>query len=142
MLSYRNTRQKRILINAFSNCFHAIKDELGNVPLSMQKSHEIAGSIVGTCRGFAIINRIKESNFELMIEAVFSELFRRESLQVQARAQQWLRTEDETFMLAYYHSKSKVLNSSSFDLTWLSDYAKKHFAASKRQLRHRQTAYR
>ena len=138
MLSLKNSRHKRLLINAFSSCFSAIKDELGNVPLNMQKSHEIAGSIVGICRGFAIRNKINEPSFELIVDAVFEDVFRRESLTVQTRAEKWLKTADETFMFAYYHGKTKALNARQVDLSWLADYAKKHF--KRRQSHHRQSA--
>jgi hypothetical protein len=126
---FKNSQHKRHLLNVFSNCFKALKDELGNVPIKMQSSHEIAGSVLGACRGYAIANKINESNFNLIVDAVFEDLFRRESVAVQTKTEKWLQTEDETFMLAYYHAKSKAIKNKTLDLSWLSDYAKKHFKA-------------
>lgn len=134
MFNFRHYRHKKILINAFSTCFSTLKDELGNVPSNMHKSHEITGSIVGICRGFAVKNKINESNFEHIIDSVFDELFQRESTVVKTRAQRWLSSADETFMFAYYHAKSKIINNKKVDLTWLSDYAKKHFKRPSKQM--------
>ena len=124
-----NNQHKRYLLNAFSNCFNALKDELGNVPKDMQSSPEITGAVLGACRGYGTINHIKESNFDLIVDAVFEDLFRRESVAVQTKAERWLRDENEFFMLAYYHAKSKTLKSKNINLTWLTDYAMKHFKA-------------
>ena len=125
----KNTQHKHYLVNALSNCFKALKDELGNVPLGLHSSHEIAGSILGTCRGYAIANKIDESYFEILVDAVFEDLFRRESVAIQTKTERWLQTEDEIFMLTYYHAKSKALKNKTIDLYWLADYAKKHFKA-------------
>ena len=128
MLSlFKNNQHKRYLLNAFSTCFNALKDGLGNVPVRMQSSHEITGSVLGACRGYAIANNINESHFNLIVDAVFEELFRRESIAVQTKAEQWLNTENEIFMLAYYHAKAKTINNKTVDLSWLNAYAKKYF---------------
>ena len=126
---FKNNQHKRHLLKAFSNCFNALRDELGNAPVKMQSSHEITGSVLGSCRGYAIANKINEGHFNLIVDAVFEELFRRESVSVQTKTEKWLRTEDETFMLAYYYAKSKAIKSKTLDLSWLSDYAGKHFKA-------------
>jgi len=72
---FKNNQHKRHLLKAFSNCFNALKDELGNVPVKMQSSHEITGSVLGSCRGYAIANKINESHFNLIVDAVFEEFF-------------------------------------------------------------------
>jgi hypothetical protein len=134
---FKNNQHKHYLLNAFSNCFSALKDELGNVPVNMQSSHEITGSVLGSCRGYAIANKINENNFDLIVDAVFEELFRRESITVQTKTEQWLNTENEIFMFAYYHAKSRTINNKVFDLKWLSDYAKKHFKAGHQVMSYR-----
>ncbi len=126
---FKNSQHKRYLLNAFSNCFKTLQDELGNVPIGMQSSEEITGAVLGACRGYAIIHHIDEPSFDLIVDAVFEELFRRESVTVQNKAEHWLHDENEFFMLAYYHAKSKTINSQSINLTWLTDYAEKHFKA-------------
>jgi hypothetical protein len=130
MFNLTTGKHKRILQRAFSSCFSSMKDELGNVPLGMQSSQEITGSILGACRGYALANNItNEASFNLIVDGVFEELFRRESVAVQTKAEKWLSTENEIFLLAYYHAKSKTINSKTIDLTWLTEYAKKHFKA-------------
>jgi hypothetical protein len=126
---FKTNQHKRYLLNAFSNCFSALKDGLGNLPVSMQSSHEITGLVLGACRSYAIANKINESHFNLIVDAVFEELFRRESIAVQTKAEQWLSTEHEIFMLAYYHAKSRTINNKTVDLSWISNYAKKYFKA-------------
>lgn len=126
---FKNNRHKRYLLNAFSDCFKALQDELGNVPIDMQSSPEITGAVLGACRGYATLNHINESSFNIIVDAVFEELFRRESVTVQTKAEYWLHDENEFFMLAYYHAKSKTLNSKNINLSWLSDYAQKHYKA-------------
>jgi len=129
MFNLTTGKHKRLLQRAFSMCFRSMTDELGNVPLSMQSSQEITGSILGACRGYAEANMLSQASFNLIVDAVFEELFRRESVAVQTKAEQWLSSESEIFMLAYYHAKSSTINSKTIDLTWLTDYAKKHFKA-------------
>jgi hypothetical protein len=126
---FKNNQHKHYLLNAFSNCFKTLKDELGNVPVGMQTSHEITGAILGSCRGYAITNKIDENSFDLIVDGVFEEVFRRESIPVQTKTEKWLQTEDETFMFAYYHAKSRSVKSKTIDLSWLAEYAKKHFKA-------------
>lgn len=126
---FKNIQHKHTLLNAFSTCFKALRDELGNVPIGMQSSHEITGSVLGACRGYAIVNKITENHFDLLVDAVFEELFRRESIAVQTKTEKWLQTEDEIFMLAYYHAKSKVIKTEAIELQWLTEYATKHFKA-------------
>jgi hypothetical protein len=126
---FKNKQHKHNLLNAFSNCFKTLKDELGNLPIGMQTSHEITGAILGSCRGYAISHKIDENSFDLIVDGVFEDLFRRESIAVQTKTEKWLQTEDETFMLAYYHAKSQIISNKSLDLSWLAEYAKKHFKA-------------
>ena len=70
-----------------------------------------------------VVPLLRESRIKYVQQA------RGESVAVQTKTEKWLRTEDETFMLAYYHAKSKAIKSKTLDLSWLSDYAGKHFKA-------------
>lgn len=123
---FKAIKHKRLLKQIFSNCFEPLKDELGNVPLKMQRSRIITASVLGICRAYANAKQLKESTFDLVIDAIFEDLFRRESIEVQTRAEQWLQSNDDEFMIAYYQAKETTL-SQGFDLTWLTEYAKKHF---------------
>lgn len=110
-------KHKRILKQAFSDCFLPVKDELGNVPVSMQKSKVITASIIGVCRGYGEGRIFYEPDFELIVDAVFEEIFRRESLEVQTLTEFWIQNGDDEFMSYYYHAKNKAIISG--DLSWL-----------------------
>ena len=110
-------KHKRILKQAFSDCFLPVKDDLGNVPIAMHTSKFITASILGTCRAYEEKQHIKESNFDLLVDSVFEEVFRKESVKIQLLTEEWLRSSDTDFLQHYYMAKSKAKNSS--DLSWL-----------------------
>lgn len=121
-------KHKQVLKQAFSECFIPLKDDLGNVPVSMQTSKVITASILGVCRGYGERRITHESDFELIVDAVFEEIFRRESVEVQILTESWLQNSDEEFMLFYYQAKHKATNSD--DLSWLQRIALKSFKSA------------
>ena len=125
MFNFKAVKHKYFLTNIFSHCFEPMRDELGNVPIKMQTSPQITASIIGVCRAYALNRNIQESTFDLIVDAVFEELFRRESIEVQTRTETWLHNADKDFMTAYYQAKTRAIQ--SLNLDWLSDYAKQHF---------------
>jgi len=121
-------KHRRILKQAFSDCFLPLKDELGNVPIAMHTSKFITASILGTCRAYEEKQHIKESNFDLLVDAVFEEIFRKESVKIQVQTEYWLHDADSDFLQYYYMAKSKT-NSGS-DLSWLQYSALENFKQS------------
>jgi hypothetical protein len=126
MFNFKVHKHKNILREAFSACFNPMRDELGNVPIKMQQSRKITASILGVCRAYAIAKKLKEDGFNLIVDAVFEELFRRESVEVQSRAENWLQTEDDAFMKDYYFAKEETL-AKGLELNWLTDYSRENF---------------
>lgn len=122
---FKNTVHKSKLINALSDCFDPLRSDLGNVHPHMRESRYITGSILGICKAYALTHHLSENTFNLLVDAAFEEIFRRESITVQDRAEQWLNTEDDEFMQAYYQAKKHT--DSPLELDWLTDYAEKHF---------------
>jgi len=121
-------KHKRILKQAFSNCFQPLMDELGNVPVPMQSSKLITASILGICRAYEQKYHLKESNFELLVDAVFEEIFRRESVKVQILTETWLQSSDTDFIHYYYMAKLRA--KSGIDLMWLQYSALENFKQS------------
>lgn len=126
MFNFKVRKHKSTLQEAFSNCFDPMRDELGNVPVKMQQSRKITASILGVCRAYATAEQLKEDSLNIIVDAVFEELFRRESVEVQSRAENWLQNEDEEFMQDYFFAKEKTL-AEGLELGWLTKYAKKNF---------------
>ncbi len=122
-------KHKKKLKQAFSNCFDPLKSLYDNVPSEMQTSRYITASILGFCRGYATGYNIKEKSFDVIVDAVFEEIFRQDSLSVQTQTEEWLHAPDEEFMEAYYHAKDKA--SPALDLKWLTDYSLEHFKAAR-----------
>ena len=118
-------KHKRVLKRAFSECFSPIKDEIGNVPVLMQTSKLINASILGICRGYGESRILYEPHFDLVVDSVFEEVFRRESVEVQTRTESWLTSSDEEFLFHYYQAKYRAKDSS--DLTWLQNIAIQYF---------------
>jgi hypothetical protein len=110
-------KHKRVLRKAFSDCFLPVKNDLGNVPVTMQTSKMITASILGICRGYAEGRIDYEPDFELIVDAVFEDIFRRESVEVQTLTESWLHCNDDEFMQYYYQAKSHSVKSR--DLSWL-----------------------
>ncbi len=125
MFGFGAGKHKRLLIRAFSDCFQPLKDELGNVPLDMQTSPQIAASILGVCRTYSASHNIKQKDINVIADAVFEELFRRESVAVQTRADSWESENNEEFLKAYQHASSQ--KSETVDLAWLTEYLKANF---------------
>ncbi len=128
MFNLAAVKHKNILRKALSSCFEPLKDELGNVPIPMQKDQHITGYVLGVCRAYAVVKEINEATFNLVVDAAFDELFRRESVDVQTRVETWLQTNEDTFMKAYYFAKQHTIEN-ALNLNWLTEYAKKHFKA-------------
>jgi len=116
------------LKQAFSDCFEPLKSIFDNVPIPMQTDRYITAAILGTCRGYAEANNLSEKAFASIVDAVFEEVFRQDSIDVQTRTETWLTEADEVFMESYYNAKEKALT--DIDLTWLQTYAKAHFDAA------------
>jgi hypothetical protein len=91
----------------------------------MRQSPYISGAILGTCRGYGNKHKLKESVINKLIDNAYEEVFRSESLDMQTRAEAWLNEENEDFMAAYYHAKSKT--EIELNLNWLSQYVQTHF---------------
>lgn len=122
---FETFKYKRELKKAFSECFAPLKSVLDNVPIPMQTDRYITASILGTCRAYAEDHKTTEDVFALIVDAVFEEVYRQNSLSVQNLTEKWLDEEDEAFMTAYYHAKEKY--QSNHNLDWLASYAREHF---------------
>jgi len=129
MLILSNLKHKKVLKQYFSDCFLPVKDDLGNVPVKMQSSKVITASIIGVCRGYADSRISQESDFEMIVDAVFEDIFRRESVKVQILTESWLKNNDEEFMKFYYLAKSKA--EVSDNLNWLQEITLEYFKPEK-----------
>lgn len=123
-------KYKRKLTQNFSDCFASLKDELGNVPIEIQNDAFINGAIVGICESYLDEQLVhKPSSRALILDAVFEEIYRRESVKVQTQVDVWQQRKDDAFLQAYQLSTgNKEFGEVS---SWLSDHAQKHFEAAK-----------
>ena len=122
---FESFKYKKELKQAFSECFEPLKSVLDNVPIPMQTDRYITASILGTCRAYAEDHNTTEDVFALLVDAVFEEVYRQNSMSVQTLTEKWLEEEDETFMSAYYHAKEMYKH--ELNLEWLANYAQEHF---------------
>jgi hypothetical protein len=118
-------KHKKKLKQAFSDCFQPLRSILDNVPIPMQKDRYITAAILGTCRGYAEAVDLSEKAFASIVDAVFEDIYRQNSVDVQTRTETWLTEADEAFMKSYYNAKEQA--SPDIDLTWLQTYAKANF---------------
>lgn len=91
----------------------------------MRSTPYISGALLGICRGYVTLHNLNESTFNKLVDNVFEEVFRSESLNMQTKAENWLNTEDTTFMTAYYLGRAET--ATELKLDWLSQYAQAHF---------------
>lgn len=131
MFGFNSGKCKRTLQRAMSDCFDPLKDELGTVPTTFHESKFITASMLGVCEAYAITYNItNKQKIALITDAVFEEVFRRESTTVLTQVDQWLKDNDSEFMPAYEQAKSKTCEV-ELNLDWLKEYAVKHFEPSK-----------
>jgi len=99
-------KYKKKLTDAFSECFDPLKSVLDNVPIPMQTDRYITGAILGSCRGFAEAVETDEKTFAKLVDAVFEEVYRQNSIAVQTQTETWLTEADEVFMESFevHHS--------------------------------------
>lgn len=117
MFNIELIKHKRKLKQDFSDSFDTLKDELGNVPLKMQTDAYLNGAILSICQNYLNAQNIyKNAAKILIIDAVCEELYRRESVEVQTRIDQWLTSKDHTFMQGYQHIKQQSDHNSSLQL--------------------------
>jgi hypothetical protein len=122
---FETIKHKSRLKKAFSDCFDPLRGVLGNVPRAMRQDRYINAYILATCRAYAEWHKLKEANFADIVDAVFEELYRQDSIEVQNRTEHWLQGADEIFMRAYYEAKEYYQG--QLDLKWLADYSQTHF---------------
>jgi len=118
-------KHKRVLKLAFSDCLKPVKDGLGNVPLGMHTSKLITASILGICRAYEQTQQLSKADFDLLVDAVFEDIFRRESVKVQLLTESWLQQADSDFLAYYYKAKANANNDP--DLSWLQYLALENF---------------
>lgn len=123
-------KHKKMLTENFSNCFDPLKDEIGNVPVEMQFDAFTNGAVVQICENYFAEQRIqKEFSKASLLDAVFEEIYRRESLNVQERVYVWQEKNDERYRLGYEQAHS--FSNSYLQLKWLSEYSQDHFERAK-----------
>lgn len=119
-------KHKKKLTEGFSSCFSPLKDELGNVPVEMQFDAFTNGAVLQVCEIYLKEHIIQKNTSKASIlDAVFEEIYRRESLNVQERVQAWNETSDEHFKQGQEQANSH--GDSSGQLKWLSKYSQEHF---------------
>jgi len=116
---------KPILLEAISNCLDPIRSDLGNVHPDVRESPYVSGAILGTCRGYAIKENLREGVVNKLIDNAFEEVFRSEFLDMQTQAKNWLNEEEPDFMAAYTHARTS--SEVELNLDWLSQYVQTHF---------------
>ena len=136
MFGFKSGKCKRTLKRALSDCFEPLKDELGTVPTALHDSKFITASMLGICESYAHSNNISsKQQIALITDAVFEEIFRRESTNVLTQVDRWLSENDSEFMSAYEQSRSKTddsaNNRSELNIDWLKEYATINFEPSK-----------
>ena len=120
-----NKHKKKLEI-ALAACFWPLIDELGNVPIPMQTDPAINASILGVCESYAHTQSVtKQGDLALIADAVFEELYRLESINVQNRVDAWKNDQNEVFAQAYANAQAKT--TADLDLTWLTEFAKNNF---------------
>jgi hypothetical protein len=119
-------KHKRTLKQDFSECFSSLKDDLGNVPLEMKTNAYVNGAILSVCESYLNSQNVsKHSSKAVVIDAVFEELYRRESIPVQVQIDEWLIKKDSLFIKGY---DDAVQNADySLNMKWLESYIQQNF---------------
>lgn len=130
MFGLEHIKYKRKLTNAISDCFSSLKDDLGNIPVAIQNDAFINGAIVEICEHYLDEQQVhKVSSRALIRDAVFEEIYRRESVKVQSQVDVWLQQNNKVFSLGY--QQLKAITHLDEKLQWLSKYAQQNFESAK-----------
>ena len=87
--------------------------------------------MLGICEAYAKLNNINnKQKIALITDAVFEEIFRRESTTVLKQVDQWLKNTDSEFIAAYELAKSKT-DEAELKLDWLKEYSVNNFEPSR-----------
>jgi len=132
MFGFKTGRCKSQLRKAFSDCFNPLKDELGTVPVSLHDSSYIIASMLAVCESYAGLKKItNQRQIAFICDDVFEEVFRREATKVLTSADTLRAEQDSGFQTAYNAAVEQTKTQDELDLSWLQDYATKHFEPSK-----------
>lgn len=129
MFGLGNTRVKKTLQKALAECLAPLQDELGNVPIEMQTHTIVNAHMLGICEGYALSNNItKPQSIAVIVDAVFEEIYRRESTQVLTSADQWRSEGNTEFLETFEKTKATIANTSGvLDIAWFKQYATSTF---------------
>tara|TARA_R110001583_G_scaffold171120_1_gene324572 strand:+ start:12491 stop:12895 length:405 start_codon:yes stop_codon:yes gene_type:complete len=126
MFNLELIKHKRKLKQDFSYSFELLKDELGNVPLEMQTDAFLNGVVLSICENYLNAQNItKNTSKAVVVDAVCEELYRRESIAVQTRIDQWLVDNDTLFMQGYQYIKQQ--SDHKLNLQLLTKYIQQNF---------------
>lgn len=126
MFGLGNNRVKKTLQQAFSECLAPLKDELGNVPIKMQSDPVFNARMLGICEGYAQSNKInKAQSIAIIVDAVFEEIYRRESTLVLTKVDAWRAENNNEFIPAFDDAKSRTTQ--VLNIEWFKDYATSNF---------------
>ena len=131
MFGFNTGKCKRTLQRAMSDCFDPLKDELGNVPLTLHDNKYVTASILGACEAYANKLNINDKyKIALITDSVFEEVFRKDATTVLKQVDLWLNNNDSEFISAYEAAKSNTSHQ-QLDLGWLKEYSVKNFEPSR-----------
>ena len=123
-------KHKRRLGNDFSDCFSPVKDQLGNVPVEIQYDVYVNGFIVEICKSYFEVNNVRhQSSQALILDFVFEEIYRRDSIKVQNYMDGLMSENAKLFKKA--QEKSEELDEYDSRLDWLNKYVVEHFEPAK-----------
>ena len=131
MFGLKSGKCKSTLRLTFSKCFDPLKDELGTVPTALHNNKYVTASMLGICEGYAqVCNIQRQQTIAIITDAVFEEIFRRESTSILKQVDQWLNENDSEFMSQYESAKNKT-SSNDLKIEWLKNYLIENFEPSK-----------
>lgn len=131
MFGLKSGKCKTALKQALSDCFDPLKDELGTVPVVLHSNKYVTASILGICEGYAQTNNIsRQQTIAIITDAVFEEIFRRESTSILKQVDLWINDNDAEFISQYEDAKSKS-STNELNTEWLKNYLTANFEPSR-----------
>ena len=131
MFGLKSGKCKNALKQALSDCFDPLKDELGTVPITLHSNKYVTASVLGICEGYAeICNITRQQTLAIITDAVFEEIFRRDSTDILKQVDMWINEEDSEFMAQYEAAKNNPSNN-ELNVNWLKSYLIENFEPSR-----------
>ena len=123
-LKPRSVKARQRALATILPCLQEVQDDLGNVPVAMQKDEYINGTLIGAVERICSDSGItRHAVIQRVISEVFEEIYRREATEVLTRCDELLEDADSTVA----QMRKRTRDATNDPLPELAKYVREHY---------------